>query len=195
MSYFGELAGLNFKKDAEGRDLLYPFGIFGKGRILPDSETATRLRHNAALVLELTMFVIMACIAWSFIAMNGFQLPIIYVASPWVGLLAGSVMVSIGMWIYYFTITRGMAVSDERLTFAERYRAARQLSVATRRSRRKVILATLTVTFAGVCIPWWFGLGPLGANGQGFACVGFFIPAIICLAILARMIVADRRQP
>lgn len=194
MSYFGELATLNFKKDAEGRDLFYPFGIWSKGRILPDSETATRLRGNAALVLELTMFVAIACCVWSLIAISGFQLPIVYVAYPWMALIAGSVMVSIGMWFYYFKITRRMAVSGERLTFAERWLAARQCRLATRRSQRKVFFATMAVAYAGVCVPWWLGIGPLGPDGQAFGGGGFFIAAIVCLAILVWMIAADRRR-
>ena len=114
--YFGELAGVNFQKDAEGRDLFYPFGMLGKGRILPDPETATRLRANAALVLELTMFASLACFAWTFIAINGFQHPFVYIAYPWVALFVGSAIVSIGMWFYYFKITRLMVASGQRLT-------------------------------------------------------------------------------
>jgi hypothetical protein len=195
MGYFGELAGVNFKKDVEGRDLFFPFGIWGKGRILPDSETAARLRSSGALVIELTMFAAMACFAWTFIAISGFQLPIVYVAYPWAALIAGSLMASIGLWFHNFKVTRGMAISDERLTYAETRLAARQCNLATRRSQRKVMLAWMTVTFAGVCIPWWLGMGPLGLDGRGFAPSGFFfVAAIICLAILVWMIAADRRQ-
>ena len=198
MGYFGELATLNFKKDAAGRDLFFPFGIWSKGRIIPDSDTAARLRGNAAWILELTMFFTMACTVWTFIAISGFQLPIVYVAYPWVALIAGSAMVSIGMWFYYFKITRRMAVSGERLTFAERRLAARQIRLATRRSQRKVILAIMAVAYAGVWVPWWLGIGPLGANGKAFSFGGgllFFIAAVTCFAILIRMIAADRRQP
>jgi hypothetical protein len=194
--YFGELAGVNFKKNAEGRDLFFPFGIWGKGRILPDSETATHLRRNAALVSELTMSAIMVgVLVWPFIAINGFQLPIVYVAYPLAALIAGSVMVSIGMWFYNFRFTRSMPVSDDRLTFAETRLAVRQCSLATRRSQRKAMLAWLTVTFAGVCVPWWLGMEPLGPDGRGLASGGFFfVAAIVCFAILVWMIATDRHR-
>jgi hypothetical protein len=195
MGYFGELATVNFKKDAEGRDLFFPFGIFGRGRILPDSETARRLRANAALVAERTMFLTMACAAWTFVAITGLQLPAIYVGYAWLGLIAASFAASIGMWLYYFKITRDMTVSGERQTFAERRRAIRQITLAARRSRRKMIVGWLAITYAGVCAPWWLGMGPPDLANRGFVFGGLFgVAALICLAILLRMIASDRRR-
>ncbi|MDQ7246924.1 hypothetical protein [Dongia sedimenti] len=193
MGYFGELATLSFKKDADGRDLFHPFGILGKGRILPDPETAARLRRNTALVTDVTMFLTMACVA-STIAIANSQIPIIYVAYLWGGLIVGSLMVSIGMWSYYFKITRSMAVSGDRLTYVESRKAARQYRLANRRSFRKVFLAWLTVAFASVCVPWWLGIGAPILDGQAFKVYGvFLVAAIICLAILAWTIATDRR--
>jgi hypothetical protein len=193
LGYFGKLAVLNFKRDAEGRDLFYPFGMFGRGRILTDPETATRIRRNAAVALELTMFAIMACFVWTVIAING-QLPTIYVGYTWAGLFAALAVFSVGIWFYCLKITRGMAVSDERLTFAERWLALRQIRLTTRRSRRKMILAWLAVLYAGFCVPWLLGIGTLGREGMGSMTGFFFIAAITCFVILLWMIVADRRK-
>lgn len=44
MGYFEGLAAAAFKKGAGGQTLYYPWGIFGKGRILPDDDTERRAR-------------------------------------------------------------------------------------------------------------------------------------------------------
>jgi hypothetical protein len=189
VGYFDELATLKFKKDAEGRDLFYPFGILGKGSVLPDQETAARFRRNAVTFAKLNMLFTASLVGWM---TAGFQLPITYAGRTLLGMLTVGAMLSIGMWTYYFKITRGMAVA-ERQTCTERRLAARQWKLATRRPRRMEFLALSAVAFAGEGVPGWMGIGPMGLEGRAISGV-FLIASLVCIAILARMIAADRRH-
>src|SRR5512137_2958826 len=44
VGYFDALSGSGFKKDERGRSVFYPWGVFGKGRVLPDAETEKKVR-------------------------------------------------------------------------------------------------------------------------------------------------------
>jgi hypothetical protein len=44
MGYFEGLADAAFKNDADGRTLFYPWGIFGRGVVVPTEQEAERLR-------------------------------------------------------------------------------------------------------------------------------------------------------
>ena len=48
MKLFYEITNVSFKKDLSGRSVWYPWGIFGKGRVLPDKETEDRIRKFSA---------------------------------------------------------------------------------------------------------------------------------------------------
>lgn len=39
MGYFEGLTNGNFKKDRDGNTIFFPWGILGKGRVLPDEQT------------------------------------------------------------------------------------------------------------------------------------------------------------
>lgn len=45
MGYFKRLADSSFKVDDQGNTLFYPWGILGRGYILPDKETETEIRR------------------------------------------------------------------------------------------------------------------------------------------------------
>jgi hypothetical protein len=45
MGFFDALSAGKFKKDESGRELFYPWGGFGKGRILPDEESGAGMRR------------------------------------------------------------------------------------------------------------------------------------------------------
>lgn len=44
MGYFDGLADAAFKEDEQGNALFYPFGIFGKGRVIPNEKEKQSLR-------------------------------------------------------------------------------------------------------------------------------------------------------
>jgi hypothetical protein len=44
MGYFKGLAAGNFHKDADGRNLFFPYGVFARGRVLPDEHLERRVR-------------------------------------------------------------------------------------------------------------------------------------------------------
>ncbi len=45
MKLFEAMASISFKENVSGRTVWYPWGIFGKGYILPDKETEIRIRR------------------------------------------------------------------------------------------------------------------------------------------------------
>jgi len=44
MGYFQGLTNASFKKNSEGNSTFYPWGIFGRGLVIPDGHTEKRLR-------------------------------------------------------------------------------------------------------------------------------------------------------
>jgi hypothetical protein len=60
LNYFDDLARGNFKRDAAGRTVFFPLGVFGKGRILPDVATEQRLRDRLATQYQLAVVVAIA---------------------------------------------------------------------------------------------------------------------------------------
>lgn len=44
MGYFDALTSSSFKQDKSGKTVFYPWGVFGKGHVLPDAETEDRIR-------------------------------------------------------------------------------------------------------------------------------------------------------
>jgi hypothetical protein len=116
VGYFDGLANSAFKKDAEGRELFFPYGILGKGRVLPDAETAAAVRGKVVNFYKLVMFA-------------GIPLAIVLVNLPGGGVLAAvaiGVVACIGTWLYFRRLTAGLAISAERLTYAEAQRSAAQ---------------------------------------------------------------------
>src|SRR3954469_20648308 len=113
MGYFDGLANSTFKKDAQGRDLFYPNGMLGKGRIIPDAETAAKLRDKVVQFYKLFMF-------------GGLPAIVILVNVP--GgipiLVAVGVIATVGTWFFFRSLARDLPVSDERLGYREAQRNA-----------------------------------------------------------------------
>src|SRR3954470_22575522 len=100
MGYFDGLANSAFKKDGQGRDLFFPNGILGKGRILPDAETAAKLRHKVVQFYKLFMFGGLPAIVVLVNVPGG--IPILAV----VGVVA-----TIGTWIFFRSLARDLPIS------------------------------------------------------------------------------------
>jgi hypothetical protein len=72
MGYFEGLTNASFKKDQEGKTIFFPWGVLGKGRILPDEPTETRVRaflsryYKVSLPTVIGVGVIVGW-AWSFL--------------------------------------------------------------------------------------------------------------------------------
>ena len=113
MGYFDGLANSSFKIDAEGREVFFPYGIFAKGRVLPDAETADAIRGKIVNFYKILMF---AGIPLSVVLVN---LPGGVIALVGVGILA-----CFGSWFYFRQLCEGLEISDERLGYAEAQRNA-----------------------------------------------------------------------
>ncbi|MQR00634.1 hypothetical protein [Glaciimonas soli] len=105
MGYFDGLTSKNFKKDKNGNTLFFPWGVLGKGRVLPDDAAETRVRGfvNRYLKISLPMIIGVTTIAglkWS---------------TP--------LLLFFGVWFYFGTkaLVSDYPYSDENLTIKESY--------------------------------------------------------------------------
>lgn len=58
MGYFEAISNSGFKRDEHAMTVFYPWGVLGRGRVLPDAETETQLRrfvryYNMAAVVSI----------------------------------------------------------------------------------------------------------------------------------------------
>jgi len=113
VGYFDGLANSAFKTDAEGRELFFPYGILGKGRVLPDAETAAAIRAKVVNFYKLLMFA-------------GIPLMVVLVNLPGgtIGVFGIAAIAGIGSWFYFRSLTAGLAISGERMSYAEAQRSA-----------------------------------------------------------------------
>lgn len=104
MGYFEGLADASFKTDVRGRHIFYPWGILGKGYVLPDPET---YRAQRRFFIKMYMVVLPAIIVST---MLNFML---------------CILLALGHMVWYFLyvrkITRYWPVSDEKLKASEAY--------------------------------------------------------------------------
>lgn len=106
MGYFAGLADASFKEDSNGNTVFYPWGVLGKGRILPDEATKTKLRKFIILYYQIS-------------------LPLLILLGVlrlwWLALLAAPV---IFLWFLFQSknLTKGCEISNEKLTVKESYR-------------------------------------------------------------------------
>jgi hypothetical protein len=175
MGYFDGLANSGFKQDAEGRELFYPHGMLGKGRVLPDAQTAAELRAKLVTFYKVLMF-------------GG--IPLIAVA---VGLPGGktvvvicAVIVCFGTWFWLRNLTKDLPIAGERLTYGEAQRnAARGHSYLG-----LILLSVMSWLFVVVGIVLLM-LDDAEVRIIGGATVILFGA---CLCLFVWMIVAKRRQ-
>jgi hypothetical protein len=98
------------KTDSYGRRVFFPFGMMGRGRILPDQLTERRLRRFVAVsaILLIVVSIILS-----------------RVVNLWWGLALAIVGAS-AMQVYLYAQIRGFPISDTRLNFAEVSRSTRK---------------------------------------------------------------------
>jgi hypothetical protein len=70
--YFEGLTNGNFKKDKAGNTVFFPWGVFGKGKVLPDEQTETKVRGFVGLYYKISIPIIFGVgaivgWAWSFL--------------------------------------------------------------------------------------------------------------------------------
>ena len=133
MGYLEELTIGSFRKDAEGRNVFYPYGIMGKGYILPDAERVPRMRSS----MHGLYLMILGC-GIPFILLYG------VVAMPRAYLIGAVAIAVIGAHLFVRNLVRGLPYSPERITLQEvRRNVARGDSAA---------LLVLMAIASGICL-------------------------------------------
>lgn len=106
MGYFDGLADASFKKDSNGKDVFYAWGVLGKGRVLPDEATKAKLRK-----FVIRYYQIMLPIA---ILLGIFRL--------WLPALLVLTALTLGFYFYVNQLTKNCPICTEKLTLKESYR-------------------------------------------------------------------------
>jgi hypothetical protein len=105
MGYFEGLTNGSFKKDKDGNTIFFPWGVRGRGRVLPDESSETRVRafisryYKVSLPTIIGVGVIVGW-AWSFLLVPIF-----------------------GAWFYFGSksLVSGYPYSEDKLTLKEVY--------------------------------------------------------------------------
>ncbi|VAX27346.1 hypothetical protein MNBD_NITROSPINAE05-653 [hydrothermal vent metagenome] len=104
MGYFAAKSNALFKTDANGGLLFYPRSYWGKGYVVPDEATKTRINKFIKKYMAMVFFVILGNVLLLDAKINAL------------------VLLPIFLTFYFFKLrnfTKGMPVSKERLTFIE----------------------------------------------------------------------------
>ena len=135
MGYFDGLTNASFRKDAQGRDVFYPYGSRGRGRIIPDAETADRLRTSIKRLYILLLALIPLLLAIVRLAHDSVLYLLLLVLAV-TALTAG----------YVQHLTRGLPYSEERLT----YRESLQNSLRGHSRLSLILLAIVSALFVAL---------------------------------------------
>lgn len=105
MGYFEGLVNGNFKKDTNGNIVFFPWGILGRGRVLPDEATETRARAFVGRYYKISLPMIIGVgviVGWAWL------------------LLLVPVLVA---WFYFGTksLVSGCPYSEDRFTLRQRF--------------------------------------------------------------------------
>jgi hypothetical protein len=106
MGYFEGLADASFKEDSNGNSVFYPWGVLGKGRILPDEATKTKLRNFIIRYYQVSLPLIIV---------------LVVVRLWWLGVLLAPASF---LWFFFQSkkITKDCQISTEKLSVKESYR-------------------------------------------------------------------------
>jgi hypothetical protein len=175
MGYFDGLTNASFRKDSQGRDVFYPYGIYGRGRIIRDAEAAARLRAS----IKRFYILLMALLPPLIVIVRLAHVSLVYLALL---VLAGTA-ISAG---YVRRLTRGLPYSEERLT----YRESLQNSLRGHSKLGLVLLAIVSAVFVALGI-FILSLDPAANLGLALVQILFFG---LCLLVFLAMVILKSRQ-
>jgi hypothetical protein len=106
MGYFDGLASAIIKKDKDGKAVYYPWGVMGKGYILPTAEKETEIKNLVILMYQIFFGI--------------FFLQFVIIKSMIIFIL---LMIALLAWFLIKSnqITKDCPISDEKLTLKEGY--------------------------------------------------------------------------
>jgi hypothetical protein len=150
MGYFDGLTNGNFKKDGSGQTVFYPWGVFGKGRVLSDEATENKVRGFVRRYYQVTLPLIIGVgviLGWVYLFLL-------------VPIFAG--------WFYLRTKTlvAGCPLSESKLTLGESYAN----SAVTHNTWTLWLLFICSVLFVATGI--WMALS---ANSAGDRVMGWIV--------------------
>jgi hypothetical protein len=113
VGYYDRLAEVTFKKDQRGRDVFFPFGAHGKGRVLPDAAAAARIRRRIKTAIRTTLVVAAVLLISLFFFFD---------VTPMTALVGVMLMIALALTSRYlltWPLVRSLPISDEKLTSRE----------------------------------------------------------------------------
>ena len=106
MGYFEGLADASFKEDSNGNSVFYPWGVLGKGRVLPDEATKIKLRTFVIRYYQIMLPI-------------GILLGILRLWLPAILILT---VLTLGFYLYVNQVTKDCPICTEKLTLKESYK-------------------------------------------------------------------------
>ena len=173
MGYFDGLTAAAFKQDAQGRDLFFIWGKFGKGRVVPTEADGAAVRnylknYYICLVVGIVPMIMLAGEA---------------LEPRWFLAIGIFMVLALAALVPLFLRTRQWAAADERMT----YREAISASASAHGAVSLWLLAAVSALFVAMGL---FLLLGTDAALIGLLCVVFFGA---CLGIFVWMLVMRRR--
>lgn len=168
MGYFEGLADASFKEDSNGNTVFYPWGVLGKGRILPDETTKIKLRKFIILYYQISLPLIIF---------------LTILRLWWLVLLVAPAFF---LWFFLQSkqLTKNCEISNEKLTVKESYKNSA-------RSHNTIMLwfmlaISLTFVVLGVFV---------FIKGKLFLGLGSVVLFGLCSCVFIFMIKAKRKNP
>ncbi len=106
MGYFEGLADASFKQDSNGNNVFYPWGVLGKGRVLPDEATKLKLRKIVIRYYQILLPVAV----------------LLGILRLWLPAVLALTLLTLGFYLYVNLITKDCPICTEKLTLKESYR-------------------------------------------------------------------------
>jgi hypothetical protein len=173
MGYFDGLTAASFKKDAQGRDLFFVWGKFGRGRVVPSEADAASVR---AYLTSYYICVLVGIVPMLMLAGEAGE-------PRWFLAIGIFMVLALAGLVPLFLRTRHWAVADERLS----YREAMSASAAAHGALSLWLLIVLSALFVAGGL---FLLLVTDATLIGLLCVVFFGG---CLGVFIWMLIVRRR--
>jgi hypothetical protein len=102
-----------FKRDASGRMLFFPVGMFSQGRVLPDDAAADRVRSGVRLSYLIAFLIVILGVIVLLRTAKTVSPAVIAV-----GALAGGILGGLQA-LFHLALVRGLPLSDERLRYGD----------------------------------------------------------------------------
>lgn len=173
MGYFDGLVDAGFKKDEAGNTVFYPWGVLGKGKIIPNDEAKKVLRDYLMRYMKISFVMIIFGVI---VGINFTRMPILLVS-----LLAATAILLLWHLNNIKRITAGFEQSTAKLKMAEAY-------TNSAKSHNKVTLWLLLLVSIGFCL---IGLVLLvSANAMGQKLIGLSLALLFgaCTAAIGYMV-------